>query len=173
MKFTIAHATDRLKRTPALLQQMLHETAQEWMYSREGENTWCAYDVLGHLVHAENHGWIQRAEVILSDHEDKTFKAFDRFAQMNAAEVKTVTQLLHEFQVVREQNILRLHEMNLTETDLQKTGIHPTLGTVTLGQLLSTWVVHDLSHLNQINRIMAKQFKEEVGPWFVNLRIVQ
>jgi hypothetical protein len=172
MQFTITNATDRLKRTPALLHHLLHDTEQEWMYSREGENTWCTYDVLGHLVHAENNGWIQRAEVILSDNKDKTFKPFDRFAHMNAPEIKTVMQLLSEFQYLREQNIHRLHEMNLTKTDLDKNGIHPSLGSVTLRQLLSTWVTHDLAHLSQINRIMARQFKEEVGPWIANLRIL-
>ena len=173
MKFSIPKSIEILERTPATLYSLLSGLSHEWLYSNEGENTWSPYDIVGHLIHGEKTDWMVRAKVILSDKEDKTFVPFDRFAQMNDSEQKTMLQLLEEFDTLRKENIAQLIELKLDSRDLSKTGIHPELGTAQLNELLSTWVVHDLGHIAQISRVMAKQYKGEVGPWIEYLTIVK
>lgn len=131
----------------------------------EGENTWSPFDVLGHLVHGEKTDWIPRISIILSDAEDKTFEPYDRFAQFEMSKEKTLKELLIDFETLRKDNINYLKTRNLSEKKLALVGNHPELGPVTISQLLAAWVVHDLGHIAQVSRVMAKQYEEEVGPW--------
>ena len=173
MNFSLSKSLQILERTPDVLIVMLQNISTEWTSNNEGGDTWSVYDIIGHLIHGEKTDWIQRMEIILSKNEDKTFEAFDRFAQFEASKGKTLGELLDEFKSIRRNNIDRLKFKNLTTEDLKKTGIHPALGEVTLSQLLSTWTVHDLNHLAQISRVMGKHYEREVGPWKKYLRILQ
>jgi len=172
MKFEVNKSLEILERTPAILETMLSELSEEWIRNNEGPDTWSPYDIIGHLVHGEKTDWVPRMESILSKEKDKTFEPFDRFAQFEDSKGKTCRQLLNEFNKLRKQNTERLRSKNLSQDDLRKKGIHPSLGEVTLSQLLSAWVVHDLNHIAQVSRVMAKQYKTEVGPWQEYLRIL-
>jgi hypothetical protein len=165
MKFSIEKSIALLERTPKALETLLKDLPEDWTNNNEGGESWSPYDVIGHFIHGETTDWIQRLEIILSNKEDRSFQPFDRFAQFEESKGKSLTQLLVEFKTVREKNITILKSKNLTEKDLDKTGVHPKFGTVSLRQLLSTWTVHDMAHLAQIARVMAKQYAEEVGPW--------
>lgn len=171
MNFELEQSLTILYRTPEVLKSLLSGLGEEWVMYNEGPDTWSPYDVLGHLIHGEKTDWIPRAEIMLSDGEDKAFVPFDRFAQMNQVK-KSLEDLLDEFNALRMENLGKLQSWNLTETDYRKTGIHPEFGEVTLKELLSTWTVHDLGHLAQISRVMAKQYASEVGPWKAYLRIL-
>ncbi len=173
MNFTLERSMEILERTPDVLNTMLQNISPEWTSNNEGEQTWNAYDIIGHLIHGERTDWIPRAEIILSEKHDKKFEPFNRLAQFEESKEKSLTQLLDEFKTLREKNIEYLRSKKLTDKNLEEKGIHPTFGEVTLSQLLSTWVVHDLNHIAQISRVMAKQYKEEVGPWIEYLRILQ
>ena len=129
--------------------------------------------MVGHLINAEKTNWLTRAKAILEHGETRRFEPFDRFAHFETSKGKTIDDLLEEFAAARQQNIAALHELKLSEDDLQKTGTHPEFGRVSLGELLATWVVHDLSHIRQITRTMAKQYAREVGPWQAYLSILQ
>lgn len=172
MKFNLNKSIEILQRTPDVLITMLQSIDTEWTSNNEGKETWSVYDVIGHFIHGEKTDWIPRMEIILSNNPDKTFIPFDRFAQFENNKGKTLKQLLDEFQKLRKSNIEKLISTNLTDEDLQKTGMHPDFGSVTLSQLLATWVVHDLNHIAQISRVMAKQYTTEVGPWSTYLRIL-
>lgn len=165
MEFNLNKSIEILERTPQVLTIFLNGLSDEWILNNEGEETWSPYDVIGHLIHGEKTDWLVRANLILSDEENKTFAPFDRFAQFEESRGKTISELLKEFQKLRENNLSELKSKNITSDDLRKTGIHPTFGNITLEQLLSTWVAHDLGHIAQIARVMAKQYKDEVGPW--------
>ncbi len=173
MNFSLPQTLEILERTPNVLLAMLQNLSPEWTSNNEGGVSWSVYEVVGHLIHGEKTDWIPRMEIILSNKADKTFEPFDRFAQLENTKAETLTVLLHEFKSLRQQNIDLLNSKNLTDSDLKQTGIHPAFGEVTLAQLLSTWAVHDLNHLAQISRVMAKQYKAEVGPWIEYLRILQ
>ncbi|CCH55753.1 hypothetical protein BN8_05038 [Fibrisoma limi BUZ 3] len=172
MTFSLDRSIELLERTPNVFKIMLLGLSADWTATNEGGDTWSPYDVLGHLIHGERTDWIPRAEVILAENADKTFTPFDRFAQFEESMGKSLAQLLDEFAAVRSQNLDRLRAFNLTDQDLDKKGVHPALGEVTLSQLLATWVVHDLNHIAQISRVMAYQYKNEVGPWIEYLRIL-
>ena len=161
-----------LSRTPFVLENLLQHLPIAWAMNNEGEDTFSPFDVVGHLIHGEKTDWVARMEIILSDKPDKIFERYDRFAQFKDSEGKTLNQLLAEFKTLREKNLEILKSKNLQEDDLLKTGMHPSFGAVTLKQLLSTWTVHDLSHIAQITRVMCKQYKEEVGPWVNYLPIL-
>lgn len=165
MEFDLKKSLEILERTPSVLEYLLRGISEEWSMNDEGEETFSPYDVIGHLIHGERTDWMVRIEIILSDANDRTFEPFDRFAQFEESDGIPLNDLLTEFKVARDRNLRILLSKNLTEEDLNKTGIHPELGKVTLRQLISTWTVHDLAHLAQISRVMAKQYKEEVGPW--------
>ncbi|HUH62277.1 MAG TPA: DinB family protein [Terracidiphilus sp.] len=154
-----------LERTPAALNALLRGLPDAWTQRNEGEGTWSVFDVVGHLIHGERADWIPRARRILESGESKPFDRFDRFAQERESQGKTLPQLLGEFASLRAEKLDELRAMNLSEADLEKRGTHPALGVVTLSQLLSTWAAHDLTHLHQISRIMAVQYREAVGPW--------
>ena len=173
MKFSLEDAIPLLERTPSVLETQLKGLPEIWIHCNEGPGTWSAFNVLGHLIHGEKSDWITRLEIILSDGEDKTFAPFDRFAMLEESKGKSIDQLLSEFKLIRLHNIGVLKSKNLSENDYSKKGIHPVFGEVTLSQLLSCWVAHDLNHLAQINRVMAKQYTEEVGPWIEFLRILK
>ncbi len=173
MNFTLEKSLEILERTPNVLITMLQDISADWTSANEGGETWSVYDILGHLIHGEKTDWLPRADIILSENSDKTFKPFDRFAQFEDSKGKTLSQLLTEFRVLRESNIEQLRLKKLTNRNLEEKGIHPVFGEVTLSQLLSTWVVHDLNHIAQICRVMSKQYKTEVGPWTAYLKILQ
>jgi hypothetical protein len=173
MKFTIDKSIEILERTPDVLKSMLSGLSNEWSSANEGDETWSAYDVVGHLIHGERTDWIPRAKIILSGKDEKHFTPFDRFAQFNESRDKSLQESLNEFELLRKRNLNWLIEKRITDKDLEEKGIHPEFGEVTLSQLLATWVVHDLTHIAQISRVLAKQYKEAVGPWIAYLRVLQ
>lgn len=173
MEFNLEDAVAVLAKTPSVLNALLGGMPPQWINGNEGGNTWNPFDVLGHLIHAEQADWIPRAKIILEFGESRTFDVFDRFAQFEHSRGKTVAELLAEFESLRNAGLDELRKMNLSEADLQRAGTHPEFGTVTLGQLLATWVVHDLSHITQISRTMAKQYAEAVGPWRAYLSVLK
>ncbi len=165
MKFDLELSIAILERTPSLLEAWLKDMPDDWVYANEGEDTWSAYDILGHFIHGEHTDWIPRARIILSELKDKTFETFDRYAQFEASQGKSLDELLATFKELRAENIETLKAFHLSEDDFDKPGIHPELGPVDLRQLLATWVVHDLDHLAQIMQFMARQYRDFVGPW--------
>ena len=173
MKFTVDKSLEILERTPKVLITMLQDISADWTSPNEGGDSWSVYDIIGHLIHGEKTDWVPRTEIILSENSDKKFAPFDRFAQFEDSKGKTLNQLLTEFKTLRESNTEQLRSKKITDKNLEEIGIHPAFGHVTLSQLLSTWVVHDLNHIAQISRVMAKQYKVEVGPWTGYLRILQ
>jgi hypothetical protein len=173
MNFKLDKAIEVLERTPKVMQALLSEISEDWSAQNEGPYTWSPYDVIGHLVYGEKTDWMPRLEIVLGTSERTTFEPFDRFAQFEMSKGKSLSTLLFEFESLRKQNLDTLCSKNLTEADLNKTANHPSLGVVTLKNLLSAWVVHDLGHITQISRVMAKQYKEEIGPWTKYLTIVK
>ena len=171
MKFDMNKSIEILTNTPGVLESLLDGLSDEWLHSNEGMDTWSPYDIIGHLIHAERTDWMERMDIILN-RDDKHFRPFDRFAQFTESEGKSLSDLLIEFRELRQKNLETLKKIDLTEDKLNKIGIHPKFGEVTLKQLLSTWTVHDLNHLAQISRVMAKQYKEETGPWVEYLPIL-
>jgi hypothetical protein len=165
MEFDLKKSIDILSRTPYVLETLLDGINEEWIQTNEGEDTWNPFDIVGHLIHGDRTDWITRIEIILSDNPNKKFDSFDRFAQFEESKGKNLKQLLEEFKVLRKENIAVLKSKNINSQDLAKKGIHPAFGEVTLKQLLATWTTHDLGHLGQIARVMAKQYTQEVGPW--------
>ncbi len=163
--FNLKDALEILERTPAVLISLLSGLSDRWIYNNEGGESWNPYDIVGHMIHGEKKDWIRRAKIILEYGEEKPFEPFDRFAQFKESEGKTLNDLLEEFAKLRNENIDVLNKLNLNEIDFNKNGFHPEFGKVTLKQLLSSWAVHDLSHIRQISRVMAKQYKNEIGPW--------
>jgi hypothetical protein len=170
--FSIVRSIDILSRTPAILRQMLSQIDEFWYSHNEGDETWSPFDVLGHLIHGEKTDWIDRINIILSESEQKTFTPFDRFAQLRDNKGKSLEALLDEFEELRNGNLSVLRDLDLKEEELVKKGIHPSLGEVRLDELLSTWTVHDMSHISQICRVMSHQYKSDVGPWKDYLRIL-
>lgn len=173
MKFSIEKSLEILRRTPVVIDTMLRGLSDEWTQNNEGPETWSPFDIVGHLIHGEKTDWIPRMEIILSDQSDKTFKPFDMHAHFTESEGKSLQELLDEFKTIRHQNIQNLKSKRLSEEDLDKKGIHPEFGKVTLRETLSTWAVHDLNHIAQISRVMAKQYQTEVGPWKKYLGILK
>ena len=169
--FNLDEAINILARTPQVLEQLLAGLPDHWLTQKEGPETWSPFDIVGHLIYGEQIDWIPRAQLILED-KRSTFDPFDRFAQFEASKGKTMDDLLAEFKTLRGENIQLLSEMQLGESELQMVGNHPDFGEVTLAQLLASWVVHDLGHIRQIVRVMAKQYKAEVGPWEKYLSVV-
>ena len=164
MNFNLEQAIQILERTPFVLETLLTGLDDDWVMHNEGGETWSAFDIVGHYIHGEKTDWIPRMQIILGD-GDKHFTPFDRFAQFKDSKGKTLEQLLGEFQVLRKESLDILNGISFTDQMFERTGIHPKFGNVTLRQLLSTWVVHDLTHIHQLSRVMAKQYEKEVGPW--------
>ncbi|MGD2135773.1 MAG: DinB family protein [Gemmatimonadales bacterium] len=157
--------TDILERTPAILRIWLHDLPEPWTTATEGGDTWSAFDVVGHLIHGERTDWMPRAHIILQHGPDRPFEPFDRFAQFETSRGRTLAELLGEFEELRASNLGHLASLAITDDMLTREGTHPEFGRVTLRQLLATWATHDLSHLAQIARVMAKRMGDEVGPW--------
>ncbi len=165
MDFDLTQGTAILERTPHALRALLAGLPPAWTEGTEGPETWSPFDILGHLVHGERTDWIPRARIILEQGADRTFTPFDRFAQFRESEGKTLADLLDEFAAARAESLATLAGWRITEEQLGLEGRHPALGPVTLRQLLATWVAHDLGHLEQTTRVMAKQYRDAVGPW--------
>ena len=165
MQFSIQSALQILERTPFVVETMLRDIGEEWTHNNEGADSWSAFDIVGHYIHGEKTDWIARVNIIMGEDPDRRFVPFDRFAQFEESKGKTLDMLLDEFKFLRLRNIEQLKSTSFTEEALNRTGVHPTFGTVTLRQLLSSWVVHDLTHIHQISRVMAKQYEVAVGPW--------
>jgi DinB superfamily len=173
MEFSINKSIEILERTPLVLIQLTNNLSADWTMNNEGGETWSVFDVIGHLIHGEKTDWIPRIEIILSTGANKEFEPFDRFAQLEESKGKSLEQLLNEFLAVRELSLKKLKGFNITVDDFNKTGIHPKFGAVTLSQLIAAWIVHDLDHISQISRVMAKQYKEESGPWIEYMKILR
>lgn len=165
MRFDLDQAVAVLERTPSVLCTLLADLPRGWTRTNEGGESWSAYDVLGHLIHGERTDWVPRARIILDEGEGRTFEPFDRFAQERESHGQSLGDLLTEFARLREENLETLKDLGLSPGDLERRGRHPELGSVTLEELLATWVVHDLGHLAQIGRAMAAHYAEDVGPW--------
>ncbi|MBT1704318.1 DinB family protein [Chryseosolibacter indicus] len=170
---TIYKVIQFLSKTPTILRMLLSGLEEQSIKTNEGPNTWSPFDVVGHLAYLEKTDWPIRIEIILSDKTDKTFAPINRIAHFELNVEKHIEQLLNEFETLRKENIQNLKSKDLTEAVLSKEGIHPSFGKVTLNQLLHTWVVHDLTHLNQIIRVLAKQRKRDVGPWIEYLSVLK
>lgn len=172
MKYSLQRSYEILDRTPAVLSSLLAGLSEDWILPNEGPETFSPFDVVGHLIYGEKTDWTIRAKMILEFGSSKTFEKFNRVAMYEESKGKSLQQLLEEFAQLRKENMVWFRSLNLTENDLDKKGMHPVLGEVTLRNLLATWVVHDLTHIAQITRVMAKQYKEEMGPWLDFFRIL-
>jgi len=159
--------------TPAALNALLRDLSGVWTLSNEGERTWSPFDVLGHLIHGERTDWMPRVKVILEFGERRVFEPFDRWAQERESQGKSLGELLDEFAELRAENLRELRTLNLQPADFDRRGRHPALGMVTMSELLSAWAGHDLTHLHQISRTMAYQYKQAVGPWSKFLGVMQ
>ncbi len=172
MKYSVTDALAVLQRTPRVLQAMLSGLPGNWIEASEGPGTWTPFDVLGHLIHGEKTDWIPRVRLVLEHGASRTFEPFDMHAQERDSMGKSISQLLDEFERLRAANVEALAGFGLTPDDLEREGMHPKLGRVTLRQHLATWVAHDLGHISQIARVMAKQYKDETGPWSPSLGVL-
>jgi len=172
MTFDLEEAIAVLERTPAVLRAWLDGLPQSWLDAREAEGTWSPVEVIGHLVLGERTDWVPRARQILEHGDAAVFEPFDRFGHLQRGR-QSVAELLDEFAELRRQSVAQLRTWNLQETDWKRPGLHPEFGRVNLGQLLATWVVHDLTHLAQITRVMAKRYREDVGPWIEYLSVLK
>lgn len=172
MEFDLESAQEILRRTPATLGSLLRDLPDTWARQDEGPGTWSAFDVVGHLIHGERTDWLPRARTLLEHGTRKPFEPFDRFAQLQTSRSQTLNERLDEFSALRAKSLAGLAELSLGPETWAKEGRHPELGVVTLGQLLSTWVAHDLDHVAQIARVLAKSYTQAVGPWRAYLRVL-
>ena len=173
MDFNLAVGIAVLERTPHAFRAMLAGLSPAWTDATEGPETWSPYVIVGHLIHGERTDWMARARKILQYGETQTFEPFDRLGQVRESQGKSLGQLLDEFARLRSKNLDELRALNLREEDLELRGRHPELGLVTLSELLATWAAHDLTHLHQLSRVMAHQYREAVGPWSRYLGVLQ
>ena len=172
-EFHLDESVAVLTRTPATLDALLRGMPDLWVRRNEGNDTWSAFDIVGHLIFGERTDWIPRARIILQQGETRAFDPFDRFAQFKESQGKSLEQLLDEFARLRKENLAALRTLNLQPEDLKRRGKHPELGVVTLAELLATWAMHDLTHLHQLSRVMASQYRQTVGPWSAYLGVLQ
>lgn len=172
MEHNLDHTISILTRTPAALNALLRDLPEIWTLRSEGDKTWTAFEVVGHLIHGERTDWMPRAKMILEHGDTRPFEPFDRWAQERESQGKSLAELLDEFARLRAENLTELRALNLREEDLDRRGLHPALGPATLSQLLATWAVHDLTHLHQVSRIMAYQYRDAVGPWSAYLGVL-
>jgi hypothetical protein len=172
-EFSLPDTIAVLSRTPATLNALLRGLPDIWMRSNEGKDTWNAFDIVGHLIHAERADWMPRLRIILNSGEARPFDPLDRLAQLKESRDQSPEQLLDDFIRLRSENLAALQALNLTPEDWTRRGRHPALGAVTLSQLLATWAVHDLTHVHQLSRVMAHQYRDSVGPWSAFLGVLQ
>ena len=173
MEHDLRQTVSLLTRTPAVLDTLLRDLPDAWTLRNEGDTTWSAFDVIGHLIHAERADWMPRVRMVLQSGESQTFEPFDRKGDSRERQGKSLEQLLDEFARLRSENVGELSALNLQQEDLERRGRHPAFGAVALSELLATWAVHDLTHLHQISRVMAYQYQDAVGPWSVYLGVLQ
>lgn len=173
MDFKLDEAIEVLERTPETLEHLLSGLSGGWLRCNEGEGTWSAEEVVGHLIEGEKTNWMPRLEMILQQGESQPFPPFDRFAHLRENSGTSIDQKLLQFKTAREENLLKLKSLINSETQLELTGVHPEFGPVKLKELLATWVVHDLTHIAQIVRVMAERYREDVGPWAAYLGILK
>ena len=172
MTFDLTTGMQVLERTPRTLNAMLDGLAPDWLDGTEGPDTWSPFIIVGHLIQAERTNWIPRAHIIVEQGGDRRFRPFERLSDISAHRPKLIGELLSEFAQARSESLATLREWRLTDAHLALEGEHPEFGAVTLRQLLATWVAHDLSHIAQISRVMAKQYREAIGPWRAYLRVM-
>jgi hypothetical protein len=172
MDFDLTTGMAVLERTPATLRAMLDGLPSAWTDADEGPDTWSPYVIVGHLLHGERTDWIARARIILEQGPDRRFAPYDRFAQFDESKGKSLTDLLDEFTKLRIENLIILKAWHINDQQLALEGVHPAFGTVALRQLLSTWVAHDLGHIAQVARVMAKQYRDAIGPWRAYLPVM-
>ncbi|QTM99024.1 DinB family protein [Sediminibacillus dalangtanensis] len=165
MNFRLNESIEILERTPHTLGAFLTGLSNGWLHCNEGQGTWNADEVIGHLIEAEKTNWVPRIKTILDQGEDTSFPPFDRFVHLNQSEEKTVDQKLEEFKTLRGENISLIQQLIVSDKQFEWIGIHPAFGEVKLRELLSTWVVHDFTHISQIVRVMAERYRTDVGPW--------
>ena len=165
MTHNLDHTLALLARTPAVLDALLRDLPDSWTLCNEGENTWSAFDIAGHLIHCERTDWLPRTKWLLRYGEAQPFPPFDRQGHVRASQGKTLPHLLDEFAHIRSENLAELRAMNLRPSDLARLGLHPALGPLTLSDLLAAWAAHDLNHLHQLSRVMATQYRETIGPF--------
>ena len=173
MKHDLQQTMLLLARGPGALDALLRGLPETWTSRNEGENTWSALDVVEHLIHAERTDWMARARMVLQFGESQTFEPFDRRGYPRESRSKPLEQLLDEFAGLRSESLSELRGLNLGQEDLERRGRHPALGVVTLSELLATWAIHDLTHLHQVSRIMAHQYRDAVGAWREYLGVLQ
>jgi hypothetical protein len=171
-EFSLAEVVAILTRTPATLDAMLRGLSDDWTRRNEGEKTWSAYDIVGHLIVGERTDWMPRVRMILEHGEARPFVPFDRFAQFKESQDRSLAQLLDDFAAARRESLISLDAVKLQSGDFSRRGKHPALGVVMLSQLLATWAVHDLNHLHQLARVMAHQYREQAGPWSAYLGVL-
>ncbi len=172
-EFSLSETIAILSRTPATLNALLHGLPSGWVRCNEGKDTWSAFDIVGHLICGERTDWMPRARIILENGEARPFDPFDRFAQARESQNESLEHMLDEFARLRSENLAALQALNLQPADLARRGRHPALGAVTLSELLATWAVHDLTHLHQLSRVMARRYGEAVGPWSAYLGVLK
>ena len=172
MRFDLDRSVDVLRRTPGAVRALLEGIDDGWSRATEGPGTFSPFDVVGHLIDGEETDWMGRARIILARGPNPAFAPYDRFRHRERNTHRSLSSLLDEFEDRRSANLDVLRSWQLTEADLDLPGVHPTFGAVTLRQLLATWVVHDLGHIAQIARVMAKQYREDIGPWAAFLPVV-
>jgi DinB superfamily len=173
MDFDLSRGVAILRRTPAALRALLLDLPDEWARGREGSDTWSPFDVVGHLIDGEETDWIPRVRIILAQGPDRRFAPFDRFRHLRLNQGRTMGELLARFAALRARSLHELEELDPGRDQWRLTGEHPELGPVTLEQLLATWVAHDLGHIAQIARVMAKQYRDAVGPWEAYLPVLR
>lgn len=172
MTFVLEEAIEQLSTTPTTLRSMLGELSGECTKSSGRPDDWAPFDIVGHLIYGEITDWIPRARIILNQGENRSFEPFDRFAQFERSKGKTLADLIGEFETLRRVNIATLKGWNLSGDQLRLEGTHPELGSVTLGQLIATWSVHDLNHIRQIATALARRYSDDVGVWRAYLSIL-
>jgi hypothetical protein len=173
VKFDLDLSIAVLERTPDALRALLSGLPEEWTLGNEGADTWSAFDVVGHLIDGEEKDWMERAQIILAQGQNREFEPFDRHRHLRKNGGRTLEELLDRFAALRRENLDSLGNAQVGDEQLTLLGLHPDFGPVTLGHLLATWVVHDLNHLSQISRVMARQYADAVGPWRAYLSILQ
>ena len=172
MDFSLPHATAILARTPRALRELLAGLPAPWTDGTDGPDSWSPYVIMGHLIHGERTDWIPRAQIILAHGHNRRFAPYDRFAQFHENQGAPLETLLDLFEAARAENLATLASLELTDTQLALEGMHPEFGAVTLRQLLATWVAHDLGHIAQVARVMARQYREAIGPWRAYLPVM-
>jgi hypothetical protein len=172
MPHNLSHTISLLTRTPATLDTFLRDLPDSWTFHNEGENTWSAFHIVAHLIHCERTDWVPRLRIILQFGETKTFDPFDRQGHERETKTKSLPHVLDEFARLRSENLAELRTLDLRPDQLDLRGRHPAFGQVTLSQLLATWAAHDLTHLHQLSRVMAHQYREAVGPWSAYLGVL-